>query len=106
MRGLEGGTDGCHIILQRYVNKDTMPIHLLLVEDNPGDALLLQHMLDGLFLLQTNSPLGSCKSVTHCYTSVHASLNLQFRGFGEFHCSPWGRPVGPQYWPLNSELIA
>ena len=29
--------------------KDTMPIHLLLVEDNPGDALLLQHMLDSQY---------------------------------------------------------
>ena len=48
MRGLEVGTN-LQITSRRHVNELTMPIHLLLVEDNPGDALLFQGMLDGQY---------------------------------------------------------
>ena len=44
-----------------------MSIHLLLVEDNPGDALLLQHTLDsqypGQYTFATSETLGEAKAI-------------------------------------------
>ena len=59
-----------------------MPIHLLLVEDNPGDALLLQGMLDGQYpgqyTIATTVTLGEAKAiiVRQAFDAVLLDLSL------------------------------
>ena len=59
-----------------------MPIHLLLVEDNPGDALLLQGMLDGQFpgqyTIATTGTLGEAKAIIdrQAFDAVLLDLSL------------------------------
>ena len=59
-----------------------MPIHLLLVEDNPSDALLLQHLLDsqypGQYTIATTETLGEAKAIIarEAFDAVLLDLSL------------------------------
>jgi PAS domain S-box-containing protein len=82
--------------------EDLMPLHLLLVEDNPGDAMLLQSVLDldypGQYATTIAATVGEAKSllIDRGFDAILSDLSLpDSQGLGTIHALAAAAPQVP-----------